>query len=117
MDKKEVKKLYKMKPPAMGVYQIKNQASGKIFIGRAMDLNGKLNSERFQLKNNLHMSRNLQGDFNELGGENFSFEILDRLEAREGQNHDYGPDLKLLEEMWLEKLQPFAAKGYNKKRS
>jgi hypothetical protein len=25
-------------------------------------------------------------------------------------------DLKLLEEMWLEKLQPFGEKGYNRRR-
>ena len=56
----------------MGIYQVKNLASGKIYIGRALDLKGKLNSERFQLKNDLHMNQELQQDFNGLGAERFA---------------------------------------------
>lgn len=84
--------------------------------GDALDLNGKLNSERFQLKNSLHMNRELQKDFNELGMEKFSFEVLDRLPAKEDPGYDYGVDLRILEEMWLEKLQPFGTEGYHKKK-
>ncbi len=117
VDKKEIKRRYKQKPPEMGVYRIINTASGKIYIGRAMELNGKLNSERFQLKGNMHMNKELQKDFNELGEEQFRFEVLDRLAAKNGPDHDYDLELKALEEMWLEKLQPFAQKGYNKNRA
>ena len=116
MDKKEIKNQYKQKPPDMGVYQVKNLASGKIFVGRAMDLNGKLNSERFQLKNGMHMNRELQKDFADLGEERFAFEVVDRLRPRENPGHDPGQELKELEDIWLEKLQPYAEKGYNKKK-
>ncbi len=116
MDKKELKKRYKMRLPDMGIYQVKNLESGKIYIGRAMDLNGKLNSERFQLKNNLHMNREMQNDFNGLGEEKFAFEILDRLRAKEGHGYDYGDDLQTLEKMWLDKLLPYAERGYHKKK-
>jgi hypothetical protein len=116
MDKKEIKKQYKQKPPDMGIYQIKNPASGKLYIGRALDLNGKLNSEKFQLKNNLHMNRELQKDFSELGEGEFVFEVLDRLQPQASPDHDHGQELKELEEMWLDKLQPYAEKGYNKKK-
>jgi hypothetical protein len=116
MDKREIKKIYKQKSPDMGLYQIRNLASGKIYVGRATDLNGKLNSERFQLKNKMHMNRDLQQDFNELGKEQFAFEVLDRLQPKESPGHDPGQELKELEDMWLEKLQPYAEKGYNKKK-
>ena len=116
IDKKEIKKQYKLRPPDMGVYQVKNLENGKIYIGRAMDIKGKLNSERFQLKNNLHKNQELQKDFNELGMEKFFFEILDRLPVKEDPSHDYGVDLQILEKMWLEKLQPFAPLGYHKKK-
>jgi len=116
MDKKEIKNRYKQKPPEMGIYQVKNLASGKIYIGRALELNGKLNSERFQLKNGMHMSKELQQDFNELGMENFSFDVLDRLPAKEDPGRDYSNELLALEEMWLEKLQPYGDKGYHKKK-
>ena len=46
MNKKEIRERYKRTPPDMGVYQVKNLANGKIYIGRTMDLQGKLNSER-----------------------------------------------------------------------
>lgn len=116
MDKKEIKRQYKQKMPDMGIYQVKNLVSGKIFIGRAMELNGKLNSERFQLKNGMHMNRELQQDFNELGMGKFSFDVLDRLPSKESPDHDYSQELKELEEMWLNKLQPYDGKGYNKKK-
>jgi hypothetical protein len=116
-DLKSIKKLYKNTPRPMGIYQVKNLASGKIYIGRAMDLSGRLNSERFQLKNDLHMNRELQEDFNELGMEKFSFEVLDRLQPKEGAGQDPGDDLQALEAMWLDKLQPFGARGYHKKRT
>lgn len=115
-DLKSMKKIYKLKPPDMGIYQVKNLESGRIYIGRAMDLNGKFNSERFQLKNNLHMNKELQRDFNELGEGMFSFEALDRLKPREALAGDPEQDLRELEALWLEKLQPFGAKGYNRKK-
>jgi hypothetical protein len=113
-DLKAQKKLFKQTPRPMGIYQIKNLASGKIYIGRSADLNGKINSERFQLRNNMHMNRELQGDFNALGEEKFAFEVLDRLTPKEELGHDCGADLRTLEAMWLEKLQPFDARGYHK---
>jgi hypothetical protein len=116
MDKKEIKKAYKQQPPDMGIYQIKNLASGKIYLGRAMDLNGKLNSEKFQLKNKMHMNRELQKDFSDLGEEKFAFEVLDRLQPKPGAGQDLGQELKELEAIWLDKLQPYNEKGYNKKK-
>jgi hypothetical protein len=115
-DLKKMKELYKQKMPDMGIYQIKNMASGKILIGRAMDLNGKLNSEKFQLKHNMHMNRELQGDFNVSSPGGFSFAILDRLPPKERPDYDYDGDLKALEAMWLEKLQPYDTRGYHKKK-
>lgn len=115
-DLKAVKKLYKQTLRPMGIFQIKNLTSGKIYIGRSTDLNGKINSEKFQLKYNMHMNKELQNDFNNMGKEKFSFEILDRLPPKEKPDYDYDGDLQALEGMWLEKLQPFGAKGYHKRK-
>jgi nitrate/nitrite-specific signal transduction histidine kinase len=115
-DLKAVKKLYKQTLLPMGIYQIKNLANGKIYIGRCTNLNGKINSEKFQLKYNMHMNKELQNDFNKMGEEKFSFEILDRLLPKEKPDCDYGGDLQALEEMWLEKLRPFDNRGYHKKK-
>ena len=114
MDKKEIKKKYKLRPADMGIFQIRNLASGRVYIGRAQDLNGMLNSERFRLRNGLHANRELQEDFRELGEESFEFTILDR-QADRGRGNA-AADLKELEELWLEKLRPFGRRGYHKER-
>ena len=77
---------------------------------------GNINSNRFQLKNGMHGNKNLQREYSASAGEGFTFEILDRLPAREGQAEDYRSDLKELEALWLEKLQPYGDKGYHKKQ-
>ncbi|MBN1349213.1 GIY-YIG nuclease family protein [candidate division KSB1 bacterium] len=114
MDKKEAIKNYKQTIQPMGIYQIKNNRNGKLFIGSAKNLSGKLNSHRFQLKNGLHPIKDMQKEFNEVGEEGFSFEILDYLKPKDDLKRDYTEELKLLEDMWMEKLQPFNEKGYNK---
>jgi hypothetical protein len=116
-DKRELIKQYKQNPPEMGIFQIKNKINGKIFIGKAMNLNGIINSNRFQLKNKSHMNKVLQDDFNRQGEDNFTFEKLDILKARDDIHFNYAKDLELLEEMWLDKLQPFNEKGYNVKKA
>ena len=45
-----------------------------------------------------------------------SSEVVDYLEPKEDPGYDYTKDLMVLEEMWVEKLQPFDEKGYNKKK-
>jgi len=114
IDKKEIKRKYKETLPPMGIYQIRNLVNGKIFIGRSKNLHGKSNSYLFQLNHGSHMNRELQEDFNQLGEDKFIFEIIDYLEPKEGISYDYTKDLETLEELWIEKLQPFGEKGYNR---
>jgi hypothetical protein len=115
MDKKELKNKYKQTPPKMGIFQIKNLANRKIFIGKGMNVQGKINSSKFQLEQGSHPNSGLQNDFNQYGIEKFSFEVVDYLDPKEDLDYDYTRDLKALEAMWVEKLQPYGEKGYNKK--
>lgn len=111
--KRELIKQYKQNPPEMGIFQIKNKINGKILIGKALNLKGKLNSHRFQLKNGSHFNKGLQKDYNQFGEDSFLFEKIDSLEAKNDMNYDYTEDLGLLEKMWLDKLQPYNEKGYH----
>jgi len=115
INKKALKNQYKQTLPPMGIYQIRNLVNGKIFLGSSLNLHGKSNSFRFQLKSGLHVNSSLQKDYLEFGGENFVFEIVDTLEPQEDPAYDYRKDLKVFEEMWIDKLQPYDDKGYNKK--
>ena len=116
LDKKELKKQYKQTLTPMGIFQIKNLVNGKIFIEKGKNLPGNLNSVKFQLKMGTYMNEELQKDYNKLGEEKFSFEVIDRLEPKEDLSYDYTEDLKVLEEMWLEKLQPYDERGYHKRK-
>jgi group I intron endonuclease len=112
--KKELKKEYMLNPRPMGVYQIRNVVNEKVLIGAALDLPGILNRHKFQLKMGNHSNGALQAEWNEFGGENFAFEILDEITPKEGRDHR--EELAFLEDLWLEKSQPYGDRGYNEKK-
>lgn len=114
--KKELKKQYIQTVKPMGVFKITNIANGKIFIGSGMNIQGKMNSCQFQLSHGSHVNKAMQADYKIFGKDNFSFEIIDYLEPKEDQKPDSVDDLKVLEEMWIERLQPYDEKGYHNRK-
>ena len=110
-DKKQLKKNYQQRPRPMGVFLIRNNLSDKVLLDSGLDLHGKINRHKFQLRNGIHPNKSLQADWNELGSNNFAFEIVDELTPGEGI--DYRKELSFLEKLWSEKLQPFGDRGYN----
>lgn len=114
-DKKtQLKREYKLNHRPMGVFQIRNIANEKVFIGASLDLPGVFNRHKFQLKMSNHPNAALQAEWNEFGAEGFAFEILDELTPKEGR--DFREELAFLEELWLEKSQPYGDRGYNQKK-
>ena len=113
---KRLKKEYQSNRRPMGVFLIRNMTNDKVFVGVGLDLLGIINSHKFQLKMGVHRNRRLQSDWNEFGEENFAFEILDQLEPRAGTSDDGREDLSFLKELWLDKLQPFGSRGYNRRK-
>ena len=116
MNKKEAIREYKMSHRPMGVFQIRNKISEKVFVDSSTNIPGKINRHTFALNAGLHASKSLQADWNEFGSSAFEFETVEPLEPRDDQNYDYKSDLDTLEELWLEKLQPFDDKGYNERK-
>ena len=111
MNKKDLKGEYlEMKIP-MGIFQIRNLKSGKVFIASSVNLNAIFNRYKVQLVAGSHPNKGLQKDWNESNAENFVFEILEELEPRE--NLDDKKELIVLEDLWIEKEMPFDDKGYN----
>lgn len=111
--RKEINREYQERVKPSGVFQIKNLANGKILLGSSLNLEGPLNKHRFMLKINSHPNKELQKDWNELGPDQFSFEILETVKLENHPNFNLKDELTLLEEIWLEKLQPFGERGYN----
>ena len=111
--RKEIHREYKERVKPSGVFRIKNMANGKVLVGSSLNLEGPLNKHRFMLKINSHPNKGLQQDWNEVGSDQFVFEILETLQIKDHPNFNLQDELTLLEEIWLEKLQPFGERGYN----
>jgi hypothetical protein len=113
MDRKTMIREYKQRRRPMGVFQVRNLATGKVFVGASPDLPAMLNRQRAQLRLGMHPNRALQADWTAQGPEAFAFEILDTLSHADRPDADPATDLRLLEHMWLEKLAPHGERGYN----
>jgi hypothetical protein len=66
------------------------------------------------LEINGHTNKILQKEWNEFGANKFVFEILEVVKVNDDDpNFNLDDELTLLEQIWLEKLQPFGDRGYN----
>ena len=114
MDRRALIRSYKETPRPMGVYRVRNIRDDRSLVGSSVDLPSILNRERAQLRLGAHRNVALQRDWNALGPDAFAFEVLDTLTPPEGQpGWDPADDLRVLEALWLERLQPFDERGYN----
>lgn len=111
--RKDLQREYKERVIPAGVYQVKNTANGKVFLGSSLNLEGPLNRHKFMLKNGGHTNKPLQKDWDEFGPEKFVFEILEVVKITDDPNFNLKDELTLLEQIWLEELQPFGERGYN----
>ena len=112
--KREINREYKDRQKPAGVFQIKNIQNGKIFLGSSLNLEGPLNGHKFMLTINSHRNDRLQKEWNEYGANAFVFEILEQVKVKDDPNFNIDDELTLLEQIWVEKLQPFGERGYNK---
>ena len=110
--RKELNREYMERVKPAGIYQVKNTANGKMLLGSSLNLEGPLNRHKFMLKIGSHTNKSLQKDWDELGPDNFVFEILEEVKVVESPNFNLSDELTLLEMLWLEKLQP-VENGYN----
>lgn len=111
--RKELREKYRQKKFRMGVFKIVNRSNGKIFLGSSPDPDTAWNSHRFRLKAGMHENSELQKDWLQFGEETFDYEIVEVLEHEE--HADPGKELKALQELMMEALQPFGDRGYNLK--
>lgn len=113
--RRELIREYKRTPRDMGVYIIRNTANGKCYVASSRDIRARINRHKINLKMNSETVADLQDDWNGFGGEAFEFETLDLLEPSPEAGYDPGEDLRVLEQLWLEKLLPYDDNGYNRR--
>jgi len=112
--RKDIQREYKERAKSAGVFQVKNVVNGKVLLGSSLNLDGPLNGHRFMLEISGHTNKALQKEWNEFGANKFVFEILEVVKLKDDDpNFNLDDELTLLEQIWLEKLQPFGERGYN----
>ncbi len=110
--RKELIRAYKESPRPMGVYRIRNRVSGRSLIGTSVDLPAILNRHRFQLRMGNHRTRELQDDWNQLGAEAFTFEVLDELDPPKEESPDPAAELEVLDQLWRERQRDAGDASY-----
>lgn len=113
MDKQTLKREYKEAEIPAGIYRVWNKLQDRSLVGSSVNVAAMLNRHRAELKMGHHRNRDLQRDWDALGEDAFAFEILDTLPPRNEPGYDAKRELRVLEELWLERLAPYGERGYN----
>lgn len=94
--------------PPMGVYAIRDRASGHRLLGASRNVHAALNRARFEMRMGKFADRALQAAWSRAGADALSFEVLELVKEREDADFDYAGELKALEQTCreLEGLQP-----------
>lgn len=105
MDRKEIIRQYKEQKPTGGVYGIKCEANGKIWLKGDTNLPGAENRFKFSSATNSCITPKLAQDWKEYGAKAFFFVILETAEMGENQSlQEFAGDIAALEELWREKF-------------
>jgi len=116
-DRKALIRQYKETPRTMGVGAVRNLTNGKVLVIASHDLPALLNRHQAQLRLNAHANRALQTDWNSHGAEAFEFVVLDTLTPKDEPAYDPTDDLRTLEGLWLDKLNPYEPAGYHRRKA
>ncbi|MEP7381926.1 MAG: GIY-YIG nuclease family protein [Gemmatimonadota bacterium] len=115
IDRREAARQYKESPRTYGVAIVRNHVNGKHFVFAGIDIPALVNRHRAQLKFSAHPNKLLQQEWNALGADQFTFEIVDTLAPPEQDPlADLREEVQALEAMWMEKLAPYDPNGYHR---
>lgn len=92
-------------PRRPGIYSIVNSASGKIYVGSAINIRQRLICHRTDLKRQSHCNSYLQHAWNKYGKDAFKFSVVENVN-----------DTRLLierEQHWIDALKACGENGYN----
>ena len=90
----------------IGVYIIRNNANGKVYVGSSTNLEQRKNSHFISLKGGYHTSKLLQWDYNIYGKWYFDFIVVESINPRQKR------ELLMIEQYYIEKFDSID-NGYN----
>lgn len=95
-----------------GVYCIRNERNGKVFVDSTPNLK-TINGQKFMLQMGTHLNRQLQAEWKEYGEQAFTIEVLEVLKKEDNPYFDAKDALAKLLKHWMEQLEPYGDKGYH----
>ena len=103
--RKELMEQYKERKITGGVYVIKNNRTGKIFLDSTTDMRASGNRFGFSQKTGNCTYKHIEEDWKTFGPEAFAFEVLEELERGDNQtDYEFESDIAVMKELWKEKL-------------
>jgi hypothetical protein len=88
----------------MGVYAIRNRANEVVLVGASLNVDGAMNRDRFELRNQTHRNKRLLEDWLRWGADGLRFEVIDTLKNRDDPAFDPQAELASLLALWREEL-------------
>ncbi|MEK4075576.1 DUF2087 domain-containing protein [Paenibacillus sp. FSL M7-0656] len=110
--RKELQEQAKEVKTEAGVYQIRNERNGKVYIDSTLNLK-TINGQRFMLQMGSHLNRRLQAEWNEYGENAFVIEVLETLKQDDNPYYDSKDALAKCLNRWFEQLEPYGDQGYH----
>lgn len=103
--KKQLQQAYKTRKITGGIYKIVNTQNNFYYLNYSKDMKTEHNKLNFAKLTNMATSPSYQKDWDKYGKESFVLEELELLEKEpEQDDREYIDDLKVLLELWQEKL-------------
>ena len=104
LSKKELKENYKNRTVIGGVYCIKCNGNGYMWIKSTTDMAGQKNKFEFSISTHSCLEPRMYKEWEQYGAEAFSFVILEEIKKGEIQTEqEFADDVDTLLEMWMEK--------------
>ena len=110
--RKELQEQAKEVKTEAGVYQIRNERNGKVYIDSTLNLK-TINGQQFMLQMGSHLNRRLQAEWNEYGESAFVIEVLEILKKEDNPFFNAKDALAKCLNRWFEKLEPYGDRGYH----
>lgn len=85
--------------PPMGVYAIRDHATGSVRVLASRDVHAAINRTLFELRLGSHPDRVLQAHWKRDGAARFAFEVIELVKERSAPDFDYAAELRLLQEL------------------
>lgn len=95
--------------PPMGVYAIRNLATGQVRVKSSRNVPGALNRLAYELRHGCHRDRALQSLWNERGADGVAMDVLELVRERSDPSFAHDAELALLEALYRYELSPEAA--------